>query len=235
MVIVAERADRVKEFIYDGNPVRTSDYHGRHDAVSDGPQGFLVEIGQPHAIIKPHFHDVNQFQIAVAGSARVGKHAFSPFTVHYVDAYTPYGPIEAGDDGISFFTLRAKSDLSYHIMPGSKHEMKRRSGRSITVPVPGGALPSRGVEVQTLIEAQPDGLEALAVSAAPDTEVKVSMGRGAASAYWMVLSGAFKVGRSRLVPRSSLFVSPGERAPRVVAGPKGGQLVVLRLPGEPLV
>src|SRR4051794_30692220 len=91
-------------------------YFGR-DEVHDGPQGFLLEIPTPQGVITPHFHRVDQFQVFVAGSGMIGKHPIAPVTVHYSDGYTPYGPIVAGPEGITFFNLRSSGDSGQHEMP----------------------------------------------------------------------------------------------------------------------
>src|SRR5215470_18719270 len=75
--------------------------------VEDTPVGFLTQ--RPRGdIIPPHFHEVDQFQVVVDGRGTIGKHALEPVTVHYTDAYTPYGPITTVGDGMLFYTLRAQ-------------------------------------------------------------------------------------------------------------------------------
>ena len=59
-------------------------------------------------------HHINQFQVFVDGSGKVGRHAALPITVQYANGYTPYGPIEAGVTGVRYFTLRQQWD------PGAK-------------------------------------------------------------------------------------------------------------------
>ena len=54
----------------------------------------------------PHFHRQNQFQVFVGGSGSLGRHALAPVVVHYAGAYTGYGPLLAGPEGIQYFTLR---------------------------------------------------------------------------------------------------------------------------------
>ena len=72
------------------------------------PQAFLVE-GTPGRVIKPHFHDYDQYQVIVSGDGLMGKHQLTVNAVHYSRAHTPYGPILFGE-GMGFLTLRAVKD-----------------------------------------------------------------------------------------------------------------------------
>jgi hypothetical protein len=65
----------------------------------EGATCYLIEQ-DPNTVIKAHFHQANQFQVIVSGGGRLGKRDVAPVLVHYTDAYTPYGPINAGDAGL---------------------------------------------------------------------------------------------------------------------------------------
>src|SRR5436309_1317297 len=77
----------------EGTKTFRTDYFGSGKSLEETPQAFLVEVVLPGAVIHPHFHRVPQFQIVIAGGGRIGKHPLEPVAVHYVDAFTPYGPI----------------------------------------------------------------------------------------------------------------------------------------------
>src|SRR5215470_17255062 len=96
----------VKEVVRPDGVGRQRNYLGAAGTIANGPQAFLVERPYANARIEPHFHDVDQFQVVVAGDGRMGKKPVAPVTFQYADAYTPYGPIVANGHGISFFTLR---------------------------------------------------------------------------------------------------------------------------------
>ena len=100
----------------------------------DQPQAFLVEMSANETIV-PHFHEVDQFQIFVAGSGGMGRNAAAPLVVHYADHHTGYGPINAGPQGYSYFTLRAKSDPGAHYLhkPGYRDLLKPSLKRHATV------------------------------------------------------------------------------------------------------
>lgn len=60
----------------------------------------------PGDVIDAHYHDVDQFQIILAGSGTIAGEPVSRGTVHYTDANTPYGPIVAGPEGITYAVVR---------------------------------------------------------------------------------------------------------------------------------
>jgi hypothetical protein len=48
------------------------------------PMAFLVEK-EPHAVVKPHFHQADQYQVVVQGGGRLGTHDVGTVAVHYTD------------------------------------------------------------------------------------------------------------------------------------------------------
>src|SRR5688572_22188693 len=86
---------------------------------SIAPQAFLVEQ-DAGTVIEPHFHVENEFQVIVAGSGSLGRAAVEPVVVHYAGGHTGYGPISAGRDGLSYFTLRTRMDPGAHFLPGAR-------------------------------------------------------------------------------------------------------------------
>ena len=64
------------------------------------PMAFLVEK-EPHAVVRPHFHQADQYQVVVQGGGRLGQHDVGSVAVHYTDAWSAYGPIVAADEGIA--------------------------------------------------------------------------------------------------------------------------------------
>jgi hypothetical protein len=87
------------------------------------PQAFLAGNG-PGTRLSTHFHPVCQFQVFVLGSGRMAHHDVRPGSIHYADDNTPYGPIDAGDRGVGFLTLRARTDAGIFEMPTSRDHLK---------------------------------------------------------------------------------------------------------------
>jgi len=127
MQIVARDEAQFLEVKREGGIGARRDYIGAPGSMATGTQAFLVERPYPNPRVAPHFHDIDQFQVIVAGDGRMGKKEVKPITFQYADTYTPYGPIVGRDDGISFFTLRAVASGGYFAMPGSKHLMPGRA------------------------------------------------------------------------------------------------------------
>ena len=139
------------------------DYIGAPGRINANPQAFLVVRPYAGARIEPHFHDVDQFQVVVAGDGRIGKKDVRPITFQYADAYTPYGPIVARDDGISFFTLRNSASGGHWSMPGNKHNMPCRAGRNIEgiFELGSRAIADGETERESLMSQQDDGVDAV--------------------------------------------------------------------------
>lgn len=72
---------------------------------NEGQWVHLVECA-PGQIIEAHSHDVDQFQIVISGSASYAGIPTTPGTVHFAEKNTPYGPIVAGPDGLTFMVIR---------------------------------------------------------------------------------------------------------------------------------
>ena len=56
---------------------------------------------------KGEWMEQNQFQLFVDGQGTIGPEQIRPITVHYAGAYTGYGPIMSGPQGLKYFTIRS--------------------------------------------------------------------------------------------------------------------------------
>ena len=164
MEAIASSEARVREVKRPDGVGRRRDYFGNPGAIDMSPQAFLVELPYAGATVTPHFHDIDQFQVIVAGDGRIGKKPLRVVTFQYADGYTPYGPIVANDDGISFFTLRNVASGGHFTMPGSKHLMPCRAGRNIAGTFDPDLANAEGVSVQPLMPAQQDGVQAVGIT-----------------------------------------------------------------------
>ncbi|HEX3995030.1 MAG TPA: hypothetical protein VHX39_27970, partial [Acetobacteraceae bacterium] len=87
------------------------------------PMAFLVEKDAA-AVVRPHFHAADQYQVIVQGGGRLGTHDVGTVSVHYTDAYSAYGPIVAAGEGISWFTLRKAWDPGARYMPAERAQLR---------------------------------------------------------------------------------------------------------------
>jgi hypothetical protein len=218
-----------------GNAVQVSpegasatDMIGRRKDTSDRPLAFLVK-GPPAYVIPPHFHEIDQYQIFVGGGATLGKHAVLPGSVHYADAYTPYGPITATEDGFDYLTLRPKSIIGYHEMPEGGpllkpvNEARGHRGRMMVADIHPVAPSDTAREA---LFADDDGVAAYRLAAGPDAVLpQPHIDHG--GAYYVVLDGSITAAGQVYPPRSCIWVDQGEAAPEMMAGAEGANVAFM--------
>jgi hypothetical protein len=190
--------------------------------MAEGVQAFLVERPYPNPVVAPHFHDIDQFQVIVAGDGRMGKKEVKPITFQYADAFTPYGPIVGRDDGISFFTLRAVGSGGYFPMPGSKHKMPGRAGRNIAgaFDVEREPLPAGEVAREPLMKLEADGVYAEGLRLGAKATAK-GLDTNAGCQFYLVCAGSLVQDDKTMPPKSLIHVEAGETAPELQAGSDG--------------
>ena len=214
----------------DGNHYYLTDFMGsfrhRNDA---GPQAIRHTLRGPDPVIPPHFHLVPEFQVFIEGDdVSIGKCRGRAVLVHFVDDYTPYGPLRGGASGMSWLLMRPAPDHDVmNLMPSSRAKMIRRAGRNISVQLE-PAPPPYGAEL-ALIEPHADGLSMVRRSLAPH-EVVSSRGARPAGQYGVVLAGALLHGGATYGQWSCWYTGEDEPAPLLEAGPEGADLIVLNFP-----
>src|SRR5262245_12298790 len=81
--------------------------------IGEHGEGMWVHVMKmpPGETSEAHYHEVDQFQVVIEGSAVMAGHEeMLPGTVHYTDAGTPYGPFTAGPNGLVLMVIRPKAD-----------------------------------------------------------------------------------------------------------------------------
>jgi hypothetical protein len=86
-------------------------------------QAFLVRMRPERPVLRVHYHPVDQFQVFCWGAAEFAGHRVASGTVHYADRFSPYGPLQPVDRGVSFLTLRSESSSGAHYMPESRRDL----------------------------------------------------------------------------------------------------------------
>ena len=198
------------------------------------PQAFLIEQ-DPGAVVQPHFHFVDQFQVVAAGSGSLGRHKLAPLSVHFAAACTGYGPIEPGPGGLSYFTFRASADeTGAQYLPAARSRMRPGRRRNEIVDqillTPAEALRQRtDSQLDTALELD-DGLAVCLYRLAPGATARAidpSLGDGT---MLMVATGSLRQDGG-LFPRwSCLYVPPEEAGLPLQAGPEGAEVLMLRYP-----
>jgi quercetin dioxygenase-like cupin family protein len=221
----------------DGTLFGKGEWMHNGEDISFAPTVFLVEQ-PPNYSVATHFHRQNEFQVVVRGSGRLGPHPIRPYSVHYAGAYTGYGPLVSGPEGLAYFTLRTAFDKG-PLYPGPDRAALRRGPKRQLHTGPLEIIEDHAIASLTssqridLIQDQPDQIEAARLTLAPGTFYSLQCNERSGGRFALVLSGAvtFELAGdpTRLVRWESLFLKPGERLDRVRAGSCGADLLLMQL------
>ena len=196
------------------------------------PTVFLAEQ-PPGYNLGTHFHRQNQFQLFVAGSATMGPLRLDPVSVHYAGAYTGYGPLLAGPEGLKYFTIRPVFDTG--IIPASQAREKMVRGPKRHAETVLGA-PWSEDRLSALQRAEdrfaiaPDrGLAVRHVRLPPGASCDLKHVEGSTGLFVFVLAGTGCCADNDLALWESAFATADERI-ALEAGGQGAEIVVLHVP-----
>lgn len=207
------------------------------------PMAFLVEK-EAAAVVHPHFHQADQYQVVVQGSGRLGIHDIASVAVHYTDAYSAYGPIVAADEGVSWFTLRNAWDPGARYMPEHRRQLREARAKfqhreATCGPLP--ALNDRELSALTastgeaVIAETADGLGTWRYTVPSNQSVTGPHPSSGGGQFWLVSAGSASIaGGSLLPPQSCIFVPPEDTAACLTAGPGGADLICMQFPKRAL-
>jgi hypothetical protein len=226
--------DRFVGKLFNGETYARTNYLGSDTSHRDTPQALLVEQSA-NSVIPPHFHGIDQFQVVVRGGGMLGKHAVKPVCVHYANAYSGYGPLNAEDEGIFYFTLRAQSEPGAFFFPEGRKFQKPTERRNLTVDV--DVLPDNnalaamdGIEQEVILPAEDGGLGAWSLRMGPNldfTGPDPALGGGQ---YYIVMNGGLIHDGADYEKWSCVFVEPPEESFAVRSGPSGLETLILQYP-----
>ncbi len=237
-MILTGTPDRTHHVRYDleGGVVEKDTLIASPEGAPPAPNAFLIRQS-PHYVIRPHFHFNSQFQVVVEGSGHLGNHEVRPFTVHYANRQTGYGPIVAGPNGLAYFTLRAAMEAGAYFLPESNAQ-RDLSVRKMQVTAP-AASPAEDAErasrtvssVEVLIEPNADGLAAWLLRVPAGAAVSWPVHGNGAGRYCLVGAGLLDVAGETL-PRNGLVWVPADEVPAARAGSAGVDIVVMQFPAS---
>jgi hypothetical protein len=198
------------------------------------PTVFLVEQ-PPGTVLVPHFHRQNQFQLFVDGAGSIGRHPLGPVTIHYAGAYTGYGPLVSGPQGITYFTIRPVCESGFVPVAEAGERMirgpKRHAQAGPIALVGKDALAALAEPAHdTLIDPAPDGLAAIASCLPPGTRHASEPVPGSQGQFVFVLAGSLLHAGRELAPWEHLFADSTEAPLPLIAGAGGAQVVALHVP-----
>jgi hypothetical protein len=208
------------------------------------PMAFLVEK-EAGAVVQPHFHQADQYQVIVQGSGRLGIHAVASVAVHYTDAYSAYGPIVAAEEGVAWFTLRNAWDPGARYMPAHRQQLREARAKyqhreATCGPLPPLSHADRSALTDStgwaVIQPTPDGLGTWRYTVPARASIIGPDPATGGGQFWLVSAGSAQVGDGALLPvQSCVFVAPTDAPPELCAGPEGADLLCLQFPQRPRV
>lgn len=216
----------------------TPEFPADGEGVFPLPQAFSI-FQTPESVSLPHFHDEDQFQIIPQGGGTLGRHAVGALSIHYTNRQTAYGPIVAGEEGLTYFTLRqvATKGIWYLKDDNAREKLDRTlPKRQATVgPVKTTSAEAlRGLsaaETEALIEPHEDGLGAWMVRVPAGATIASPVHPAGTGRYFLVIGGSMRLQGQDLDVRSTAFVSHDEKDFNITAGAEGLEVLVLQYPG----
>ena len=195
------------------------------------PQAFLIEYA-PHRVLETHFHDADEFQIVIDGHGLLGRQPVAPVLVHFARAYTAYGPIVAGSEGLVFLTVRAQRDSAGPQRLSERRDVleqvvDRRPWRASAA----ASFDRQAAALETLPQlSAANGLCARSVVLGPGAGVHLDAVAGDGR-FVVVLEGAIVQSGAALPALSIGFGAAGSSgALDLVAGSQGARALVLDFP-----
>ena len=226
---------RIQRTLPNGHFAWRSDFIRRpEDKSIDTPMAFLAEA-TPHRVLRTHFHQVDQFQVMYNGSGAMGRHPVGPGAVHFSRAYTPYGPITYGDEGLGFITLRAHRDPGAQYLPENRavlESVPNRKPWQVTEAPDFGLDPGeRGVALKAFERIKDErGLAAYSIKMSPGAKAYTPDPSKGDGQYVVVLKGSIVHAGARKNNLAIVWVAKDEGPFELVAGPDGMEGLILNFP-----
>lgn len=217
-----------------GVHVHKSEWMESGDDPLRSPTISLIEQA-PHSTLGTHFHRQNQFQLFVHGGGRIGRETLAPLTVHYAGAYTGYGPLVAGNEGIHYFTIRPVCEAGAIPVEQAREQMvrgpKRHAQAGPVACTPAEALAAlRTAHSEEVIAVAEDGLGARVHQLPPLAYLHPAVPAATDCSFAVVLGGTVLHDGQMLQRWESIAWWSDETPPALQAGPYGAELILLFTP-----
>jgi rubredoxin len=202
------------------------------------PQAFIAQY-DPHRVSRAHFHQVDQFQIVIEGKGMIGRHELLPYSVHFARAHTPYGPLVAAAEGMTFLTLRRSYDVAGpQRLPEAKAALERVPDRrpwQVTRQIAFGAQPQPAQASGVLFDAiagvrDDEGLAGYCVEMQPGAKAYAPDPSRGEGQFVVVLEGSLLHGGREHKAITLVSIASHEGPYQVQAGPLGLKGLVLTFP-----
>lgn len=205
------------------------------------PQAFLA-TQTAQWVLPTHYHRQDQFQVIVAGTGTLGRHALHPLSVHFASRESGYGPIVAGVQGLQYLTLRAVTDPGAWYLPESRQRMIKglpkvqRHGGPLHVSTE-QELSARGAsQIETVLAPDASGLAGWLVRLGPGSSLPEPTHEGGGGRFLVVVAGHLTLDGKSLRARAHgcAFASQDEPPLHLTAGSEGAEILVLQCPRSAL-
>jgi hypothetical protein len=169
----------------------------------------------------------------------MGRHAAATLAVHFAEHHTGYGPINAGPQGYSYFTLRARSDPGAHYLhkPGYREALKpsrKRHGvaAGITLSTEPVLMARKEASVEPVLQDLDgsDGLGASLIRMGPGMDHTGPDPRATGGQYYLVLNGSMGLDGGIYSAWSTVFVPRDDGPLAFKSGAKGLEVLLLQFP-----
>jgi hypothetical protein len=201
-------------------------------------QAFRIDMSA-NMELDSHFHIVDQFQVFIGGSGCIGRDRTDMITVHYADHHTGYGPLIADANGMSYLTLRPKTDAGLVKLstPNVREQLRptkrrHRVSSQIIPAIPPVLQAREELSMETVVEAKPgdDGMTVTVVRMGPDMQVPAPATDGTGGYYVIVMNGSLVHEGLTYEPWSLMWVAHTESAPLLTAGAQGLEALITVFP-----
>ena len=201
-------------------------------------QAFRIDMSA-NMQLDSHFHIVDQFQIFIAGSGTIGRDNAGMITAHYADHHTGYGPLIAGDQGMSYLTLRSKTDAGLVKLstPNVREQLKPTKRRHrVTAPVvlsiPPVMAHLEAPQVETVMPEKEgdDGMTVKVFRLGAGQRISAPDTAGTGGYYLIVMNGSILHEGAEYEPWSLIWVSHEDAAPMLSAGEGGAEVMASVFP-----
>lgn len=199
------------------------------------PTIFLIE--QPANGAAPaHYHGQNQFQVFVEGTGRIGREEIAAVTIHYAGAYTGYGPLIAGPQGMKYFTIRTVYETGLLPLPEARAQQAPGPKRHATSRPIGSLTPEelarlpQSERIEAIAYAA-DGLGAEVLREPPGQRLTLNWPAAADCVFLMVVGGSLVREQGDEITRwESIYASTPQELPVLHAGAGGAEVLAMFAP-----
>lgn len=237
---VVSYADKVGARFKRGKGWKVNLFGQNSDVPTEALQAFRIDMSA-HMVLDPHLHIVDQFQVFIDGSGKIGPNRAEIVTAHYADHHTAYGPLVAGPQGMSYLTLRPKTDagmvkvsspdIRSHLQTTKR---RHRTSEPVTLSIEPVMEHLEEVRIESIFEEKPgdEGMSVFVYRMGRGLTVQGPPTEGTGGYYIIVMNGSLALPDQMLGPWSLIFVAPGEAAAQIEAGEHGAEVMVTVFPSR---